>query len=161
MMRLGVLLQTTGRSAEAVTFYQRVLELQPDNLVAINNLSWILCEEQGQPKQALELTQRGLAKAPDYIDLIDTRGMAYYRLRRYDEAIKDFNRCIRLYPTRAPAIAASHYHLGKCLADLGEKNKAIEQLNKALELNRELGALGGVEIMEARRLLAQLSGEGN
>ena len=161
MVRLGVLLQTTGRPAEAVTVYQRVLELQPDNLVAINNLSWILCEEQGQPMEALELTQRGLAKAPDYVDLIDTRGMAYYRLGRYNEAIQDFNRCISLYPTRAPAIAASHFHLGKCLADLGEKNKAIEQLNKAIELNRELGALGGVEIIEARRLLGQLSGEEN
>jgi tetratricopeptide (TPR) repeat protein len=156
MVRLGMLLQTTGRSLEASKLYEQVLELQRDNLVAINNLAWILCEELNRPQDALELTQRGLAKAPDYIDLIDTRGMAYYRLGRYDEAINDFNRCIRLYPNRAPAIAASYFHLGRCLASTGEKSKAVEHLNKALDLNKELGALNGVEIMEVNRLLAQL-----
>ncbi|MFH1371559.1 MAG: tetratricopeptide repeat protein [Planctomycetota bacterium] len=157
MLRLGILLQNTGRSAEAATFYQRVLELQPDNLVAINNLAWILCEEQGRPGEALELAQQGLAKAPDYVDLIDTRGMAYYRLGRYGEAIQDFNRCLRLYPGREPKIVSSYFHLGMCLAGLGEKNKAIEQLNKALELNNELNALGDVEIREAHRLMEKLS----
>jgi tetratricopeptide (TPR) repeat protein len=161
MVRLGVLLYTSGRSAEAATLYKRALELQPDNLVAINNLAWILCEEQKNFKEALELANRGLVKAPDYVDLIDTRGMAFYRLGQYDKARQDFERCVHLYPSSAPAIVASYFHLGKCLADLGEKNRAIEQLNKALELNKELGALGGAELTETHRLLEQLSGGGN
>ncbi|MCJ7730435.1 MAG: tetratricopeptide repeat protein, partial [Sedimentisphaerales bacterium] len=161
MTRLGVLLQTADRSAEAATLYERILAIQPDNLVAINNLAWILCEEQGRPKEAIELAERGLAKAPDYVDLIDTRGMAHYRLGQLDLAVRDFNRCVRLYPSRAPAIVASYFHLGKCLADLGEKTQAIDQLNKALELNKELGGLGGADLAEAHRLLEQLSGGGN
>ena len=161
VMRLAVLLQTSDRPAEAAKLYERVLELQADNLVAINNLAWILCEEQGRPKEAIELAERGLAKAPDYVDLIDTRGMAFYRLGQYDKAAKDFDRCVRLYPSGAPAIVSSYFHLGRCLSALGEKVKAIEQLNKALELNKELGGLGGAEITEARRLLEQLSGGGN
>jgi tetratricopeptide (TPR) repeat protein len=161
MMRLGVLLQTSGRSTEAQTLYERVLRLQPDNLVAVNNLAWILCEEQNRPQEALELAQRGLAKEPDYVDLIDTRGMAYYRLGRYNEALQDFNRCIRLYPTRSPAAISSYFHLGRCLADLGQKKQSIEQLNKALELNRELGALGGEDVSEAHQLLEKLSSGGN
>jgi tetratricopeptide (TPR) repeat protein len=161
MVRLGVLLQTAGRSAEAAKLYERVLELQADNLIAINNLAWILCEEQGRPKEAIELAERGLAKAPDYVDLIDTRGMAYYRLKQYDKAAQDFKKCVRLYPSRVPAIVTSYFHLGRCLAELGEKAQAIEQLNKALESNKELGGLSGVEITEVHRLLAQLSGGGN
>jgi tetratricopeptide (TPR) repeat protein len=159
--RLGVLLQTSDRLAEAATLYERALELQPDNLIAINNLAWIRCEEQGRPKEAIELAERGLAKAPDYVDLIDTRGMAHYRLGQFDKAVQDFEKCIRLYPSNTPAIVASHFHLGRCLADLGEKARAIEKLNKALELNKELGGLAGVEITEAHRLLEQLSGGGN
>jgi tetratricopeptide (TPR) repeat protein len=161
MTRLGMLLQTSGRSAEAAKLYERVLELQADNLVVVNNLAWILCEEQGRPKEAIELAERGLAKAPDYVDLIDTRGMAYYRLRQYDKAVQDFNKCVRLYPSRALAIVTSYFHLGRCLADLGEKAQAIEQLNKALELNKEFGGLGSDDIAEAHRLLVQLSGGGN
>jgi tetratricopeptide (TPR) repeat protein len=161
MTRLGVLLQATGRSTEAITLYQRVLEQQADNLVAINNLAWILCEEQRRPNEALELAERGLAKAPDYIDLIDTRGMAFYRLGQYEKAVRDFERCVHLYPSRAPGIVASYFHLGRCLADLGEKAKAVEQLNKALELNKELGGLGGADLAETHRLLEQLAGGGN
>jgi tetratricopeptide (TPR) repeat protein len=161
MMRLGMLLQASGRSAEAATLYQQVLERQPDNLVAVNNLAWILCEEQNRPQEALDMAQRGLDKAPDYVDLIDTRGMAYYRLGRYDEALKDFNRCIRLYPNQTPAIVASYFHLARCLADLGEKSRAIEHLNKALELNKELGGLGSADLAETRRLLEKLSTGGN
>jgi tetratricopeptide (TPR) repeat protein len=161
MMRLAVVLQTTGRSAEAATLYQRVLVLQPDNLVAVNNLAWILCEEQGRPADALELAQRGLTKKPDYVDLIDTRGMAYYRMGQLDLAVQDFNKCIRLYPNYAPAITASYFHLGRCLADIGEKKQAFEQLNKALELNKELGGVSGEDLAETNRLLGQLSAGGN
>ncbi len=157
MVRLGILLQTSGRSEEAVITYQRVLELQPDNLVALNNLAWILCEVQNHPQEALELAQQGLARSPDYVDLIDTRGMAYYRLGRYEEAVKDFNRCINLYPIRAPGLAASYFHLGRCLAELGDKSQAVVHLNRAMELNKKLGALNSVDIEEVKKLLVKLS----
>jgi tetratricopeptide (TPR) repeat protein len=161
MMRLGILLQMVGQSAEAAKLYERVLEQQADNLVVINNLAWILCEELKRPGEAIELAERGLAKAPDYVDLIDTRGMAYYRLKQYDKAAQDFNKCVRLYPSQTPAIVASYFHLGRCLADLGERAKAIEQLKKAIELNKELGSMGSADIAETQRLLVQLSGGGN
>jgi len=161
MTQLGVLLQATGRSAEAAPLYKQVLELQADNLVTINNLAWILCEEQGRPKEALELAERGLAKAPDYVDLIDTRGMAYYRLGQLDLAMRDFDRCIHLYPSQAPAVVASYFHLGRCMVNLGQKTQAIEQLSKALELNREIGGLGSADLAEVHRLLKQLSGGGD
>jgi tetratricopeptide (TPR) repeat protein len=150
MFRLGILLQSSGRPAEAAAVYQRVLELQPDNLIAINNLAWILCEEQKRPQEAVELAQRGLTKAPDY-----------YRLGQLDKAVQDFKRCIRLYPGNTQGIVASYFHLGRCLAGLGEKMEAIGQLNKALELEKELGGLDGPDLAEARKLLTQLTGGGN
>jgi len=161
MFHLGMLLQTTGRPAEAAELYWKVLELQADNVVAINNLAWILCEQQSRPQEAVELAQRGLAKMPDYVDLIDTRGMAYYRLGQYDKAAKDFTRSISLYPRNTPSMVASYFHLGRTLANLGEKIQAIEKLNKALELNKELGGLSSTELTEVHHLLEQLSGGGN
>jgi tetratricopeptide (TPR) repeat protein len=156
MNALAMLLQNTDRSEEAAKLYERILKLQPDNVVAINNLAWALCEEQGKHQQALELAQRGLEIAPNYVDLIDTRGVAYYRLGQFDKAVQDFTRCIRLYPVGTPAAAATYFHLGRALASLGQKDEAIENLNKALELNAEIGGLSPTDTEEAQRLLKEL-----
>ncbi len=157
MGALAMLLQVTGRFAESATLYQQILTLQPDNLIAMNNLAWILCEEQGQCQQALELAQRGLRVAPDYIDLIDTRGVVYYRLGQYDKAIADFNRCLRLYPDGTPSAVASYLHLGRALAKLGQKDEAVESLEKALDLNTKIGGLSAADYDETRRLVEELS----
>ena len=157
MNTLAMLLQMTGRPAESTALYQQILTLQPDNVVAINNLAWTLCEEQGKHRQALKLAQRGLKIAPNYVDLIDTRGVIYYRLGQYDKAVQDFTRCLKLYPTGTPAAAATYVHLGRALVGLAQKDKAVENLNKALELNAEIGGLSATDTEETQRLLEELS----
>ena len=157
MSALAMLLQITGRSAESTPLYQKILALQPDNVIAINNLAWIICEEHGKYQQALELAQRGLRIAPNYIDLIDTRGVVYYKLGQHDKAIQDFTRCLEMYPDGTPAAAASYLHLGRALASLGQKDEAIESLKKTLELNTKNGGLSAADFAEAQRLLEELS----
>ncbi|MFC1738383.1 tetratricopeptide repeat protein [Planctomycetota bacterium] len=156
MNTLAMLLQITGRSTEAATLYQRILTFRSDNVIAINNLAWILCDEQGKYQQALELVQRGLQFAPDYVDLIDTRGVLYDKLGQYDKAIQDFTRCLELYPYRTPAKVASYLHLGKALAKLEQKDKAVESLKKALELNTEIGGLSVTEHADAQELVKKI-----
>jgi len=158
---LGVLLHMSGRSAAAADLYERVLKLDPDRLTALNNLAWILCAEQGECERSLELVKRGLANNPDYVDLIDTSGMVHYRLGRYDKAIKDFRKCIRLYRGRAPAVVGSYFHLGQAFQRLGRKSEAISNLKKSLELDVQIGGLSPANKAEAQRLLAELSEKSN
>jgi tetratricopeptide (TPR) repeat protein len=154
---LAMLLQATGRAAEAAVFYQHVLTLQPDNVIATNNLAWILCEEQGKYQQALELVQRGLKIAPDYVDLIDTRGVVYYKLGQYDKAIHDFTKCLEMYPEGIPAVTSSHLHLARAYAGLRQKDEAIENLRITLALNTENGGLSDTDFVDAKNLLEKLS----
>ncbi|MCK4913608.1 MAG: tetratricopeptide repeat protein [Planctomycetes bacterium] len=154
---LAMLLQITGRFTESAALYQQTLELQPDNVIAINNLAWILCKEQGECQQALELVCRGLEIAPEYIDLIDTRGVAYYQLGEFERAAHDFTRCLKLYPNGTPSATVSHLHLGKSLAKLGQNGEAAENIEKALELNTKIGGLSAAESTEAQLLLKELS----
>jgi tetratricopeptide (TPR) repeat protein len=157
---LAMLLQVSGRPQEAATLYQRIITAQPDNLVAINNLAWILCEDQNLYDQALALAQQGIEKAPtDYVDLIDTRGTIYYRMRQYDKAAQDFNQCLKLYPEGTPALVTSHFHLAKTLIGLGKKEESIKVMNQALKLNSDFGGLSPADLAEAKRLLNELSGE--
>jgi tetratricopeptide (TPR) repeat protein len=157
MGTLAALLQTNGRFKESTTIYQQVLTLQPDNVIAINNMAWILCEEYSKYQQAFELVQRGLKIAPDYIDLIDTRGVVYYKLGQCDKAVQDFTRCLEIYPDGTPAATASYLHLAKALASLKQKDKAIENLKKTLELNNKNGGLSAADLADAQHLLEELT----
>jgi len=153
---LAILLHTAGRTSESAVLYERLLTLEPDNVIAINNLAWIMSEDQGKYREALELAQRGLKIAPDYFDLVDTRGVVYYRLGEFEKATEDFRRCIRFGPSAAPPGVATRFYLAKALVELGERNQAIAQLNEALEMQARIGGLSRADVLEARNLLKQL-----
>jgi tetratricopeptide (TPR) repeat protein len=157
MSALGALLQATGRSADAEALYQRILKAQPQNLIVINNLAWILCEERNKCQEALELSQEALKIAPEYADLIDTRGVAYYRLGQIDRAVQDFRKCIELYLPQTPSVTASYFHLGRALAKLGQKDEAVQNLGKAIQMNSGIGGLSPTDLADAQHLVEQLS----
>ncbi len=157
---LAILMQRLDRNDEAAEFYRRVIEIRPDDVVSLNNLAWIVCEHQDKHAEALELAQKGLKIAPKYIDLIDTRGVAYYRMGRFTDAIRDFTDCIELYPEETAAVTAAYFHLARAFAKVKDANNALENLNKALSLNERLGGLSGHDLAEANDLLEELSKEG-
>ena len=157
MTTLAMLLQVTDRPADAAELYERILTHQPENVMAMNNLAWILCR-QNQLEKALKLAQRGLELAPKYVDLIDTRGVIYLRLEQFEKAVEDFKRCLDLYPKRSRGRVTTQFHLGQALERLGQKVNALSSLNKALELNAEIGGLSAADKALAEQLIKQLEG---
>jgi tetratricopeptide (TPR) repeat protein len=155
LMLLAMLMQNSGRNEESMALNRRVLEVDPNNVVALNNLAWALCEEQGQYQEALQLAEKGLRMMPEYADLIDTRGMAHYRLRHLDQAVRDFSRCIELYPANLPAVGRSRFNLARAYVDLGgSKVEAARQLAQVIALCRTYNEKGASA--EARKLLREV-----
>jgi tetratricopeptide (TPR) repeat protein len=160
MSVLAILLETMGRHDESIELYRRLIELEPKNLIAVNNLAWILSEEKGQYKQALELAQKGLKLAPNYIDLVETRGVIFYRLGDFTNAISDLNQCVELYPSTTRQYAAASFHLARVFDKIGRNDEALKHLRQALETNDKTGGLTTAELNEAKHLLIKLQ-EGN
>jgi tetratricopeptide (TPR) repeat protein len=156
---LAIVLQIAGRNSEAAKLNQQLIEIDPNNVIAMNNLAWVLCEEQGKYQQTIELAEKGLKIAPQYVDLMDTRGVAYYRLGKYDKAIEDFTACLKLYPAGASGRISSYFHLARTFAAAGEKSKAVEYLNETLNIQNQSGGLSPKDLDEAQRLLKGLSKE--
>ncbi|MBW8015860.1 MAG: tetratricopeptide repeat protein [Planctomycetes bacterium] len=154
---LGVLLHITGRSDQALKYYEKVLMIDPERIVAINNMAWILCEEQSKYDQALELTSTGLSKYPDYADLIDTAGVARYRLGQYEKSISEFKKCILLRKNTESAAASVHFHIARSLEKLGRFAEANEHLKKAIEINKLNGGLSSGQLTEVNMLLSEIS----
>jgi tetratricopeptide (TPR) repeat protein len=156
LMLLGMLMQTVGRDKESVALNRKILELDPNNVIAINNLAWVLCEEYGAREEALKLAEKGLMIAPDYKDLVDTRGVIYSRLGNFEKAVADFVRCIELYPANAAPSTVPRLHLAQAYARMGRKTQATELLKETLAMQERVGGLSPQELEDARLLLDQL-----
>ena len=138
LMLLGMMMQDAGRNEESVRLNRQILQIDPNNVIAMNNLAWILCDGENPPdlyQEAFALAEKGLRIVPDYVDLLDTRGYAFYRLRDFDKAMSDFARCIELYPPNSPSSATPRLHLAMTYAGMKRKAEALEQLRIALNSN--------------------------
>jgi tetratricopeptide (TPR) repeat protein len=139
LVLLGMLMQDAERNDEATRLNRRILELDPNNVIAINNLAWMLCEQPSPSpaaiKEALDLANRGLTLIPDYVDLLDTRGVVNFRAGDLAKSEADLVKCLTLFPANSPQSAAPHFHLARTYAALNRRTEAVEDLKIALNLN--------------------------
>ena len=141
LVLLGMLMQDAGRNEEAARLNRRILELDPNNVIAINNLAWMLCDKPSPSteatNEALTLANRGLSLAPDYMDLLDTRGVVYYKGGDMVRAEADLVKCLSLFPAGSAQSAAPQFHLSRVYAATNRRTQAVEHLKIALNLNRK------------------------
>src|SRR5664279_1887248 len=68
---LALVLDASGRKADAERAYRATLELDPENAIAMNNLAFLLAERGEDLDQAAGLARRAVELAPDDADMID------------------------------------------------------------------------------------------
>ena len=103
--------------------YRAVLEVQPDNALAMNNVAWLLAK-QGKPG-ALALAQKANQLLPDRAPLIDTLSMALEGENKLPEAIEAQKRAITLEP-KDPGLTL---RLAKLYIKAGDKTRARGELD--------------------------------
>ncbi len=154
---LAQVLQMMDRIPETVEAYKKVLEVDRQNVTSMNNLAWILSERLDKAQEALTLANQGLEVSPNYLDLLDTRGVIYCRLARFDKAVEDLTRCVDGYPKGNPAGVGSRLHLAKAYRQLNRKQDASRVLEEGLDRYKSIGGLTPEELAEAQRLSNELS----
>jgi Flp pilus assembly protein TadD len=126
---LAVLLDSTGRQAEARATYEQILKLQPDNPIALNNLAYMMAETGGDLDQALTLAQRARQKMPQDPNVADTLGWIYIKKNLSDNAIGIFRELV----IQQPGNSTYRFHLGMALYQKGDKPSARKELQAALQ----------------------------
>jgi tetratricopeptide (TPR) repeat protein len=87
--------------------------------------------------QSIGLLSQALELDPAFTLAFKSRGAAYLRLDKTEEAIADFNTVIGMDPGNARA-----YHLrGLAYEKTGENDKALYDFNRALELRSDYGVV--------------------
>jgi Flp pilus assembly protein TadD len=120
--------ELAGRKQEAIGNYRRLLELQGDNPIAMNNLAFLIAETGGDLDEALKLAQRALEKNRDQPAFSDTLGWVYLKKNMHDSALQIFTTLV----TKDPGNAGFQYHLGMTYLAKGDKTKARDAFTAAL-----------------------------
>ena len=117
---------------KATEVYTKLLERDPRNVVALNNLAWLRCADPATARQSLDLLDRAAREAGITGDLLDTRGRTRITLRQYELAETDLKEAIALEPT-----ALRWFHLAVLYL-----NQPSPQPDRAAQAFREAKARG-------------------
>ena len=105
--------------------FEKALALDPENPSLQNAYGYTLLIHSTRFNEAFELIKSALKAQPNDAATIDSYGWALFKLERFDEAITYLQRAFDEHPD--PEVAG---HLIQALAASGEKEKAVELLQK-------------------------------
>ena len=133
-LALALLYEKMGKPNAAVPIYEKILELNPDDLNALNNLAYRLVEDGKDLNRGLQLAARALQLKPADPDIEDTMALAYIKKSQHPGAIEILIDIIRRNPDH-PNLAVFQYHLGMAYAGAGNHVAARRALDAALSAN--------------------------
>ncbi|HTI68610.1 MAG TPA: hypothetical protein VMF06_01485 [Candidatus Limnocylindria bacterium] len=113
---------------------QRVYELAPNNVLAVNNYAAALLANRSKPDEAVSLTMAVLAEYPDKVDANVNHALALILNRRYADAAKLLS---RFSPERLDSVALTSYHYGWFEIHAQQNEIAQAKTNAAL-IDRQL-----------------------
>lgn len=127
---LGLLLEKSNRTPEAIVEMRKVLELQPDHADALNFIGYSLADKNMSLDEALGYILHAIELKPENGFIIDSLGWVYFRMGKFKEATEALKHAVSLQPND-PHIFD---HLGDSYNALGDKDNAHKAYQKAYEL---------------------------
>jgi superkiller protein 3 len=129
----GETLAQMGRYEEAITHFERAIQLGPKNkvrLAAAHAAIGMCLHELGRTEESLSHFQNAAQTVPDAPNHHSNLGLTFVRLERYREAIKSYLRAIEL----DPSIAKNYFYLGIIHEIGGRTRDAVNQFQKAVDI---------------------------
>jgi uncharacterized protein HemY len=111
--------------------------LDPDNLIGLNNLAYVLASDPKRVEEGLTLARKAKELAPESPQVLDTLGWLYYRKGLYELAVKELEAA--LAKEQWPSI---QFHLGLTYNRLGRSERGRDLVAAALAKELKLADEG-------------------
>ncbi len=111
--------------------YELVLKDDPNNDHVLNNYSYFLSLRKEKLELAQQMSERLVLKHPDDPTFLDTHAWVLYVRKDYKKAKQFLEKAVQA-PQGVSGTIVEHY--GDVLFQLGEREKAVEQWNKAKKM---------------------------
>ena len=98
--------------------------LRGDAVYSANALAFLLLTQDKSLDEALGLVTKAIESSPRTAAYYDTRGQINLRLKKYDNALKDFDQALILEPDMTDSMVGKAEALNRA----GKKDKAAEML---------------------------------
>jgi tetratricopeptide (TPR) repeat protein len=133
---LGELYEVQHDSPKAKEAYQKALEIDANNALASNNLSYLILQTGGDVDEAVALAQTARRGTPDSPNAADTLAWAFYQKGYYQQSADLFQEALRLAAkANRPDNPNIHYHLGLAYQKIGDAVLARKELERVLQIN--------------------------
>jgi tetratricopeptide (TPR) repeat protein len=132
-MQLAMLYEFGGRYDDAIRVYRELLKEADQSAVLLNNLAYLYAEhatDKNTLAEASKLSAQALAQEPENPNILDTAAWLAYKQGELDAAWKNIQDAL----ARAPQAGVHTLHAAIILHARGEREQALEVLNKALSL---------------------------
>jgi tetratricopeptide (TPR) repeat protein len=127
---LGNALALQGNLAEAVSHYDKALQINPNYADAHSNLGNALAL-QGNLSEAISHYYKALQIKPDHVEAHRNLAVGLDRQGKHQEAIQHYAEVLRI----SPHDAQSHNNLGVALAEQGKLEEAVAHFTEALRID--------------------------
>lgn len=118
-----------GEYGKAMEDYNQSIELEPYGNYLRDNSYRDLAKSMFE----IEIYTKELELNPEYSEVLNCRGIAYFSVGEYDKAIADYTKAIKL----SSEYASAYDNRGNSYYKKGEYDKAMEDYKKVLELDSE------------------------
>lgn len=125
--------------AKSVATYEAILKANKQDINSFVRPIWIYLDFLNQPEQALKLGESAVITFPENAMAYNLLGWSQMGTKNTVEAEKNLLKSIAMDPKQA----APHYNLGKLYEEINQNAKAMEQYQKAYELDQN-GSIGNL-----------------
>jgi tetratricopeptide (TPR) repeat protein len=149
---LAEVYEQQGRHEDSIQLYRGMLGQDPRNVVALNNLAYLLALKGGKAAEALTLMNRAIDQVGPADELLDTRAVVYLADKKADLAVKDLQQAI----AQAPA-PLRYFHLAQAQHMANDRVAATVAWRKATEMGLQADDVHPMERAGYARLVSELN----
>jgi uncharacterized protein (TIGR03790 family) len=143
---LAQLEEQAGEYDAAIERYRHIVEMDPANVVALNNLAFTLAVRRNAPAEARTFARRAAAIAPGSGTVLDTLGWIEHLLGNDAVATNLLAEAVKLQPEQGEL----RLHAAVVLMAIGQRDRSEAELKEALRLDPALEETDQVRAVRAR-----------
>jgi tetratricopeptide (TPR) repeat protein len=151
---MGMMYELCDRTNDADARYRQVLLQDPRNIVALNNLAYLLALRENKAAEALKLINQAIDLAGPNAELLDSRALIYLHAGQIGPALRDIQQAIVQVPIPSKTL---NFRLAQ--VHFADKNRAaaVAAMSKAKELGLQVSDLALSERAAFTKLVHELN----